>query len=60
MNLHEVVIRIVQRDCGTEVLNLFGERIREPGQSAAVHSQRVILFFNVAGGDQAPIVSETL
>jgi hypothetical protein len=37
VNLYEIVIGVVQRDCGPEVLNLFGERIREPGQSAAVH-----------------------
>ena len=42
----------MQRDSGFEIFQLFAESVGEPGKSAAVHPQRVILFFNVACGNQ--------
>jgi len=47
MDFHEVVIRIMQGDRLLEILQFFAEWVREPGQPAAVHPQRVILFFDV-------------
>ena len=42
----------MQRNSRLEALHFLGKRIREAAQASAVHSQRVILFFYVARGDQ--------
>ena len=52
VGFHEIVIGKVQRDGGFEIFELFGKGVRQPCESATVHSQRVILFFHVARGDQ--------
>ena len=52
MGLHEVVIAVMERDSSFEVFQLFAESIRKTAQSAAVHPQGMILFLNVARGDQ--------
>jgi hypothetical protein len=52
VDFDEVVICVVQSHSGLEVFQLFAESVGQSGQAAAVHSQCVILFFNVACGDQ--------
>src|SRR5687768_9053852 len=42
IELHEVVIGVMQGDRSAEVLKLFRESIGEATQATAVHSQRVI------------------
>ena len=42
----------MQRDGGLEVFQLLTKSVCEPGEAAAVHSQSVILFFNIACADQ--------
>jgi len=42
----------VQRDGSFEILQFLRERIRQSRESAAMHTQSVILFFNVTCGDQ--------
>jgi hypothetical protein len=49
---YEIVIAVMKRDGGFEVFNLLRESIRESRQATAVHSQSVILFFNVTCGNQ--------
>jgi hypothetical protein len=45
----------MQRNCRLEVFELFGIGIRQPAKTAVVHPQRVILFFNVACGNQVNV-----
>ena len=52
VELHEVVIPVMRGDRGLEVFEPLGERIRQTAESAAMHTQRVILFLNVACGNQ--------
>lgn len=47
MNLAEVVIREVKRNCSFEIHQLFVERTCPPGESAARHSNGVVLFLDV-------------
>ena len=42
----------MQRDRRFEIFQFLAESIGEPTQSAAVHTQCMILFFNVACGNQ--------
>ena len=53
VRFHEIVIREIQRDRSFKVFKLLAESVREPGQAAAVHPQRVILLFNVRRGNPA-------
>jgi hypothetical protein len=43
----EVVIGEVQSDSGSQVLPFFRERIREPSQTANLHSHGEVLAFDV-------------
>ena len=52
MGLHKVVIAVVKRNRSFEVFQLFAESIRKTAQSAAVHPKGMILFLDVARGDQ--------
>jgi hypothetical protein len=52
MYFHEVVIAEVYGNCSLEILNLFAEGVCEPRQPAAVHTQCVVLFFNVRRGNE--------
>jgi hypothetical protein len=45
--LAEVVIREVEGNRSLKVFQLSAEWVREPGKASAMHSQRVVLFFNV-------------
>ena len=51
MNPHEIVIGEVQSKRRIVVLPLFAESIRQPGESANLHSHGEILPFNVAGAN---------
>ena len=51
MNFAEVVIREVQSNRSFKIFKLFAERIGQTGQSSAVHTQCVVLLFNVRRGD---------
>jgi hypothetical protein len=42
----------MQRNRSFEIFQFLAESVREAGQAAAVHPQRVVLFFNVACGNQ--------
>ena len=42
----------MQRNRRFEIFQFLAESVREPGQAAAVHPQRVVLFFDVACGNQ--------
>ena len=45
----EVVISEVERNRSFKMTGFFAERIGQTGESAAMHSQGVILLFNVRG-----------
>ena len=47
MRFHEIVIREIQRDRSFKVFKLLAESVCQARQTAAVHTQRVILLFNV-------------
>ena len=49
MSLDEVVIAKVEGNRSLKVFKLLTERIRQSCEAAAMHSQRVILFLNMAG-----------
>ena len=51
----EVVIREIQGNRSLKVFKLSAECVRQTGESAAMHTQRVILLFNMARGDSAQI-----
>jgi hypothetical protein len=40
---HQIVVRNMQRDCGTEVLDLLAERVRQAGEPAHTHPDRQVL-----------------
>ena len=44
----EIVISEIQRNRSLKVFKFFTESVRKTGQTAAVHTQRVILPFNMA------------
>ena len=54
MRFHEIVICEIQRNRSFKVFQLFAESICQTRQAAAVHSQRVILLFNVRRGNTRP------
>src|SRR5208282_4248085 len=51
----EVVIREIEGNRSLKVFKLLAESVRQAREPAAMHPQRVILFFNVAGGDAANV-----
>ena len=51
MKAHEVVIREVESDRSLEIIQLFGKRIGQPGETAHVHPHRQILALNVGCAD---------
>src|ERR1017187_8027684 len=51
MPFAKVVISEIQRDSSLKIFELSAECVRQPRESAAVHPQRMVLFFNVAGCD---------
>jgi hypothetical protein len=51
VEFHEVVITKVQRNRSLKIFKLFAERIGEASQAAAVHTQCVILLFNMRRGN---------
>ena len=55
MNLAEVVICEIQGDRSLKVFKLFTESVREAREPTAVHSQRVILLFNVRRANAAHV-----
>jgi len=55
VNFAEIVVRHLEGDCSFKILKLFAERILKPAHASAVHPQRVVLFFNVAGADLLPV-----
>lgn len=55
MSFHEIVIREIERDRSFKILKFFAECIREAGQAAAVHTESVILLFNVRRGNAAHV-----
>lgn len=55
MDFAEVVIREIQGDRTFKIFEFFAESIRQPGQSAAVHPQSVILLFDMGSGNPGNI-----
>src|SRR5260370_41102071 len=51
MNPAEIVVHEMERDSSLVILNLFGEGIRQAGESAHAHPHGQVLTLNVAGGD---------
>jgi len=51
----EVVISEIERNRSLKVFLPFAEGVREAREASAVHSQRVVLFFNVGSGNAANI-----
>jgi hypothetical protein len=49
MNPAEVVVHVMERDRVFQILQLFGETVRQPRESAHRHSHGEILALNVAG-----------
>jgi hypothetical protein len=47
MQLAEVVIREIERDRSFKIFQFLAKGIRQARQSAAVHSQRVVLFLDM-------------
>jgi hypothetical protein len=52
VGLHKIVKGVMQCDPRFEVFQFLGKRIGQPRKASAVHPQNVILFFNVACGNQ--------
>jgi hypothetical protein len=47
MRFHEIVVAQIQGGCSLKIFKLFAEGVVELGETAAVHSQCVILFLNM-------------
>jgi hypothetical protein len=53
----EVVIREIERDRSTKVVQLLAECVGEPGQPTAVHPQYVVLLLDMGRANEASIGS---
>ena len=52
MRFDKVVIAEVQGHCSLKVLKLLAECVREPGKTAAMHTNRMVLLFDMACAHQ--------
>ena len=51
MQLAEIIIREIERDRSFKVFQLFAESVGQPRQPAAMHTQRMVLLFDMGGGN---------
>ena len=55
MQLAKIIICEVERDRSFKVFQLFAECVGQPGQPTAVHSQGVVLLFDMRRGNPVHI-----
>jgi hypothetical protein len=55
MRFDEVVISEMERNCSLKIFQFFAESICQSAEPAAMHSQRVILLFNMGSRNQIHI-----
>ena len=51
MRFHEIVISETERNRSFKVFQFLAESISQPSETAAMHTERVILLFNVRRGN---------